>query len=45
MNAMGAVNVVDGRMAPEECAPAAMEAGLTMKLLLVIQSGCAPKLK
>jgi len=33
------------RMAPEECAPAAVEAGLTMKLLLVIQSGCAPELK
>ncbi|CAN6307441.1 unnamed protein product [Urochloa humidicola] len=33
------------RMAPEECAPAAVEAGLAAKLLLVIQSGCAPELK
>lgn len=33
------------RMALEECAPNAVEAGLTMKLLLVIQSGCAPELK
>jgi hypothetical protein len=33
------------RMAPEECARAAVEAGLAAKLLLVIQSGCAPELK
>jgi len=33
------------RMAPEECAPAAVEAGLAAKLLLVIQSGCVPELK
>ncbi|CAA6657696.1 unnamed protein product [Spirodela intermedia] len=30
---------------PGECAPRAVEAGLAAKLLLVIQSGCAPTLK
>ncbi|GMH16474.1 hypothetical protein Nepgr_018315 [Nepenthes gracilis] len=33
------------RLSPEECAPAAVEAGLAAKLLLVIQSGCNPTLK
>ncbi|KAG8096932.1 hypothetical protein GUJ93_ZPchr0013g35817 [Zizania palustris] len=33
------------RMAPEESAPAALDAGLGAKLLLVIQSGCGPELK
>jgi len=33
------------KLAPEECAPMAVEAGLAAKLLLVIQSGCNPKLK
>ncbi|KAL9250983.1 U-box domain-containing protein [Drosera capensis] len=33
------------KLAPEECAPAAVEAGLAAKLLLVIQSGCNPTLK
>ncbi|XP_068656815.1 U-box domain-containing protein 30-like [Aristolochia californica] len=33
------------KMAPEECASVAVEAGLAAKLLLVIQSGCNPVLK
>lgn len=33
------------KLAPEECAPKAVEAGLAAKLLLVIQSGCNPVLK
>ncbi|GAB4839283.1 U-box domain-containing protein 30 [Ancistrocladus abbreviatus] len=33
------------KLAPEECAPVAVEAGLAAKLLLVIQSGCNPTLK
>lgn len=33
------------RLAPQECAPVAVEAGLAAKLLLVIQSGCDPVLK
>lgn len=33
------------RLAPDECAPAAIDAGLAAKLLLVIQSGCNPSLK
>ncbi|GAB2293753.1 U-box domain-containing protein 30 [Dionaea muscipula] len=33
------------QLAPEECAPMAVEAGLAAKLLLVIQSGCNPTLK
>ncbi|GMH03200.1 hypothetical protein Nepgr_005039 [Nepenthes gracilis] len=33
------------RLAPEECASIAVEAGLAAKLLLVIQSGCSPTLK
>ncbi|KAK9756495.1 hypothetical protein RND81_01G101900 [Saponaria officinalis] len=33
------------KLAPEECAPTAVEAGLAAKLLLVIQSGCNPRLK
>ncbi|KAJ1697206.1 hypothetical protein LUZ63_005718 [Rhynchospora breviuscula] len=32
-------------MAPEECAKSAVEAGLAAKLLLVMQSGCAPEVK
>ncbi|PSS17307.1 U-box domain-containing protein [Actinidia chinensis var. chinensis] len=32
-------------IAPEECAPVAVDAGLAAKLLLVIQSGCNPVLK
>ncbi|KAL9225650.1 hypothetical protein vseg_001549 [Gypsophila vaccaria] len=32
-------------LAPQECAPTAVEAGLAAKLLLVIQSGCNPRLK
>ncbi|CAL5418007.1 unnamed protein product [Camellia sinensis] len=33
------------KLAPEECAPLAIDAGLAAKLLLVIQSGCNPALK
>lgn len=33
------------KLAPEECASKAVEAGLASKLLLVIQSGCNPVLK
>ncbi|XP_050364197.1 U-box domain-containing protein 30-like [Argentina anserina] len=33
------------KLAPEECASVAVEAGLAAKLLLVIQSGCNPTLK
>ncbi|KAA0064461.1 hypothetical protein IC582_015438 [Cucumis melo] len=33
------------KLAPEECASQAVEAGLAAKLLLVIQSGCNPILK
>ncbi|KAK7310763.1 hypothetical protein RJT34_08476 [Clitoria ternatea] len=33
------------KLAPEECASQAVEAGLAAKLLLVIQSGCNPMLK
>ncbi|PKA66498.1 U-box domain-containing protein 30 [Apostasia shenzhenica] len=33
------------KLAPDECAPVAVEAGLAAKLLLVIQSGCNPCLK
>ncbi|KAK7351575.1 hypothetical protein VNO77_11130 [Canavalia gladiata] len=33
------------KLAPEECASKAVEAGLAAKLLLVIQSGCNPGLK
>ncbi|XP_031481414.1 U-box domain-containing protein 30-like [Nymphaea colorata] len=33
------------KLAPEECASVAVEAGLAAKLLLVIQSGCNPALK
>ncbi|XP_057974633.1 U-box domain-containing protein 30-like [Malania oleifera] len=33
------------KLAPEECASVAVEAGLAAKLLLVIQSGCNPLLK
>ncbi|KAI4316598.1 hypothetical protein L6164_024564 [Bauhinia variegata] len=33
------------KLAPEECASQAVEAGLAPKLLLVIQSGCNPVLK
>lgn len=33
------------KLAPEECASQAVEAGLAVKLLLVIQSGCNPVLK
>ncbi|KAK7383240.1 hypothetical protein VNO78_28914 [Psophocarpus tetragonolobus] len=33
------------KLAPEECASQAVEAGLAAKLLLVIQSGCNPVLK
>ncbi|XP_010547560.1 PREDICTED: U-box domain-containing protein 30 [Tarenaya hassleriana] len=33
------------KLAPEECSPLAIEAGLAAKLLLVIQSGCDPALK
>ena len=33
------------KLAPEECASQAVEAGLAAKLLLVIQSGCNPGLK
>ncbi|KAF9621140.1 hypothetical protein IFM89_016634 [Coptis chinensis] len=33
------------KLAPEECASLAVEAGLAAKLLLVIQSGCNPGLK
>ncbi|KAK8937065.1 U-box domain-containing protein 30 [Platanthera zijinensis] len=33
------------KLAPDECAPAAIDAGLAAKLLLVIQSGCSPSLK
>lgn len=33
------------KLAPEECASKAVEAGLAAKLLLVIQSGCNPVLK
>ncbi|RZC66284.1 hypothetical protein C5167_009971 [Papaver somniferum] len=33
------------KLAPEECASTAVEAGLAAKLLLVIQSGCNPVLK
>ncbi|ERN18579.1 hypothetical protein AMTRI_Chr12g238980 [Amborella trichopoda] len=33
------------KLAPEECAALAVEAGLAAKLLLVIQSGCNPALK
>lgn len=33
------------KLAPEECASLALEAGLAAKLLLVIQSGCNPVLK
>lgn len=33
------------KLAPEECAALAVEAGLAAKLLLVIQSGCNPILK
>ncbi|XP_031736908.1 U-box domain-containing protein 30 isoform X2 [Cucumis sativus] len=33
------------KLAPEECAVLAVEAGLAAKLLLVIQSGCNPELK
>lgn len=33
------------KLAPEECASLAVEAGLAAKLLLVIQSGCNPVLK
>ncbi|PIA29465.1 hypothetical protein AQUCO_06000072v1 [Aquilegia coerulea] len=33
------------KLAPEECASLAVEAGLAAKLLLVIQSGCNPILK
>ncbi|XP_050236955.1 U-box domain-containing protein 30-like [Mercurialis annua] len=33
------------KLAPEECAALAVEAGLAAKLLLVIQSGCNPVLK
>ncbi|XP_010273225.1 PREDICTED: U-box domain-containing protein 30 [Nelumbo nucifera] len=33
------------KLAPEECAAIAVEAGLAAKLLLVIQSGCNPALK
>ncbi|XP_021889638.1 U-box domain-containing protein 30-like [Carica papaya] len=33
------------KLAPEECASLAVEAGLAAKLLLVIQSGCNPALK
>ncbi|ONK76029.1 uncharacterized protein A4U43_C03F23090 [Asparagus officinalis] len=33
------------KLAPDECAPVAVEAGLAPKLLLVIQSGCSPELK
>lgn len=33
------------KLAPDECASVAVEAGLAAKLLLVIQSGCNPTLK
>ncbi|KAG0464377.1 hypothetical protein HPP92_020446 [Vanilla planifolia] len=33
------------KLAPDECASLAIEAGLAAKLLLVIQSGCSPTLK
>ncbi|XP_031281482.1 U-box domain-containing protein 30-like [Pistacia vera] len=33
------------KLAPDECAPLAVDAGLAAKLLLVIQSGCSPVLK
>ncbi|KAM7518433.1 hypothetical protein LguiB_017395 [Lonicera macranthoides] len=33
------------KLAPEECAALALDAGLAAKLLLVIQSGCSPVLK
>ncbi|XP_020591189.1 U-box domain-containing protein 30-like [Phalaenopsis equestris] len=33
------------KLAPDECASLAVEAGLAAKLLLVIQSGCSPSLK
>ncbi|KAK9284242.1 hypothetical protein L1049_024422 [Liquidambar formosana] len=33
------------KLAPEECSPIAVDAGLAAKLLLVIQSGCNPILK
>ncbi|KAM1289295.1 hypothetical protein ACFX13_016939 [Malus domestica] len=33
------------KLAPDECASLAVEAGLAAKLLLVIQSGCNPVLK
>ncbi|XP_072974544.1 U-box domain-containing protein 30-like [Typha angustifolia] len=33
------------KLAPEECASMAVEAGLAAKLLLVIQSGCSPEVK
>ncbi|KAM6564132.1 hypothetical protein CsatB_024130 [Cannabis sativa] len=33
------------KLAPEECSPVAVDAGLAAKLLLVIQSGCGPVLK
>ncbi|XP_073525348.1 uncharacterized protein [Phyllobates terribilis] len=33
------------KLAPDECSPIAVEAGLAAKLLLVIQSGCNPTLK
>lgn len=33
------------KLAPEECASIAVEAGLAAKLLLVLQSGCNPALK
>ncbi|XP_038983567.1 U-box domain-containing protein 30-like [Phoenix dactylifera] len=33
------------KLAPDECASRAVEAGLAAKLLLVIQSGCSPELK
>ncbi|XP_072992881.1 U-box domain-containing protein 30-like [Typha latifolia] len=33
------------KLAPEECASTAVEAGLAAKLLLVMQSGCNPDLK
>lgn len=33
------------KLAPDECASLAVEAGLAAKLLLVIQSGCSPELK
>ncbi|KAK6150197.1 hypothetical protein DH2020_017722 [Rehmannia glutinosa] len=33
------------KLSPEECSVTAVDAGLAAKLLLVIQSGCGPKLK